>query len=318
MVYYKERTLTILKREDFQSMYPLHWTTPASFSRRGFLVLAGAGLYTVGHAAPAPEAITARQVIERIQKKVGVPWRSETVDTFKIGNPETIVKGIATSFSATLDVCQRAHAAGKNLLIVHEPTFYNHNDETANLSGGIYETKRNFIEKNDLVIWRFHDHWHARNPDGILTGMTLALGWGKYQSAEQPRRFSLPTTTLQALAQNMQGRLNARALRVIGDPRMTVRQVALLPGFNNFPGIKQALDSPDVDVLMIGETREWEGIEYARDCVAAGKKKGLLVLGHVPSEERGMEECAKWLKTFVTEVPVEYLPGGDPFWRPKL
>lgn len=299
-------------------MHALHQTTHLNCSRRGFLVLAGAGLYTVGHAAPAFEGITARQVIERIQKNVGVQWRSETVDTFKIGNPETIVKGIATSFSATLDVCQRAHAAGKNLLIVHEPTFYNHNDETASLSGGAYETKRSFIEKNGLVVWRFHDHWHARKPDGILTGMTEALGWEKYRSAEQPRLFSLPSTTLVGLAQNMQSRLNARALRVIGDPQLVVRRVILSPGFNNFPGIQRALDSPDNDVLAIGETREWEGIEYARDCVAAGKKKGLIVLGHVPSEERGMEECARWLKTFVTEVPIEYLPGGDPFWRPKL
>jgi len=292
-------------------------TTNLKYSRRGFFVLAGAGLYTVAHAATSIEGITARQVIERIQKQVGVEWRKDTVDTFKIGNPDTVVKGIATSFSATLDVCQRAHAAGKNLLIVHEPTFYNHNDETANLSGEIYETKRSFIEKNGLVIWRFHDHWHARKPDGILAGMTEALGWEKYAAPAQAHQFSLPSTTLEALAQSMQTRLNARALRVIGDPQMPVRRVVLMPGFNNFPSIMRTLNSLDVDVLVIGETREWEGIEYARDVLTAGKKKGLIVLGHVPSEERGMEECAKWLKTFIPEVPIQYLPGGDPFWRPK-
>ena len=286
-------------------------------SRRNFLALAGVGFYTVGHAATTLENITARQVIERIQKQVGVPWRSETVDTFKIGNPDTTVKGIATSFSATLDVCQRANAAGLNLLIVHEPTFYNHTDETTNLSGGVYETKRKFIEQNGLVVWRFHDHWHARRPDGILAGMTEALGWGKYQSAEQARRFSLPATTLEALAKSMQDRLGARALRVIGNPQLPVRNVVLSPGFNNFAPIARALDTPDVDVVIIGETREWEAVEYARDAVTAGKKKGLIMLGHVPSEEHGMEECAKWLKTFVPEVPIQYLPSNDPFWRPK-
>ena len=293
------------------------YTHHLNYSRRGFLALAGAGLYSVGRVANAVEGLTARQVIERIQKNVGVPWRSETVDTFKIGNPDAVVNGIATSFSATLDVCQRAHSAGKNLIIAHEPTFYNHTDETANLSGEIYETKRNFIEKNGLVVWRFHDHWHARRPDGILAGMTEALGWGKYQSSEQPRRFSLPSATLEGLAKSMQDRLHARAVRVIGDPQLTVRHVALSPGFNNFPGIMKALDSLDVDVVVIGETREWEAVEYARDTITAGKKKGLIVLGHVPSEEYGMEECARWLKTFITEVPIQYLPGGDPFWRPK-
>jgi hypothetical protein len=41
------------------------------------------------------------------------------------------------------------------------------------------------------------------------------------------------------------------------------------------------------------------------------------MLGHVPSEEIGMKECARWLKTFIPEVPIEYLPGGEPFWSPK-
>lgn len=284
-------------------------------SRRSFLLLAGAGLCSVARAAPA--AITARQVVERIQKNVGVTWRSETVDTFKIGNPETIVKGIATSFSATLDVCRRAHAAAKNLIIVHEPTFYNHYDETANLSGEIYEAKRDFILKNDLVVWRFHDHWHARRPDGILAGMSEAMGWGKYRSSDEPQLFTLPQTTLEELTQNMRSRLKATAQRVIGDRRLPVRRVVFLPGFNNFPGIKRALDNPQVDAVVIGETREWEAIEYARDAVTAGRKKGLIVLGHVPSEEHGMEECARWLRTFISEVPIEYLPGGDPFWRPR-
>lgn len=303
-------------------MYTQHQKADLKYSRRGFFALAGAGLYTaglytVGRAASTMEGITARQVIERIQKHVGVEWRKETVDTFKIGNPDTIVKGIATSFSATLDVCQRAHAAGKNLIIVHEPTFYNHNDETASLTGEVYETKRNFIEKNGLVVWRFHDHWHARQPDGVFTGMTAALGWEKYLSPEKRHQFILPATTLTKLVQSMQTSLKAAAPRVIGDPQLPVRRVALMPGFNNFPGIKRALDSSDIDVVVIGETREWEAIEYARDVNTAGKKKGLIVLGHVPSEENGMEECAKWLKTFIPEVPIQYLPGGDPFWRPK-
>jgi len=289
----------------------------ASCTRRQFLVVTGIGIHSAAHAMPLYEGITAAQVIERIQKNVGVPWRKETVDTFKIGNPDTVVRGIGTSFSATLDVCQRAHASGKNLLIVHEPTFYNHNDETTNFNGGVYEIKRSFIEKNGLVVWRFHDHWHARRPDGILSGIAQALNWGKYASQEQPRRFTLPRTTLEALAQEMQKRLDARAMRVIGDPKMMVSRVSMSPGFNNLPGIISALESPAVDAVVIGETREWEGIEYARDCVTAGKKTALIVVGHVPSEEHGMEECAAWLKTFVSEVPIAYMPSGDPFWHPK-
>lgn len=289
----------------------------SQFSRRQFVLLAGAGVCVIQNANARSAEITARQVIERIQKQVGVPWRSETVDTFKIGDPETVVKGIATSFSGTLDVCQRMAASGKNLLIVHEPTFYNHNDETKDLSSEVYKAKRDFIEKHDIVIWRFHDHWHARRPDGVFVGMTEALDWKKYLSTDNPRRFDLPNTTLEGLAKDIQRQLRVRAMRVIGDPQMKVSRVVLSPGFNNPQGMMRALDRPDVDVLIIGESREWEAVEYLRDVITTGRKKAMIVLGHVPSEEAGMNECAKWLKTFVPEVPIEYLPGGEPFWSPK-
>src|SRR5262249_34073067 len=77
--------------------------------------------------------LTARQVIERIQQHVGVPWRTPTVDTFKAGNPDTSVPGIAVTMMAALDVLQRAAASGQNLIITHEPTFYDHYDKTDDL-----------------------------------------------------------------------------------------------------------------------------------------------------------------------------------------
>ena len=60
---------------------------------------------------------TARQVVATIQEHVGVPWNSDTVDTFKAGNPDIAVTGIAVTMMATLDVLQRAAAKGQNLVI---------------------------------------------------------------------------------------------------------------------------------------------------------------------------------------------------------
>ena len=288
-----------------------------NLSRRRFVLLTGAALSATNGFTSQPSGPTATQIIESIQKQVGVPWRSRTVDTFKAGNPETVVKGIATSFSATLDVCQRAATSRKNLIIVHEPTFYNHLDETKDLNGEIYQVKRTFIEKNNLVVWRFHDHWHSRRPDGILTGMVAALDWEKYQSTKNPESFELPSSSLETLVKSIQKQLEIRSLRVIGDARMNVRHVALAAGYNDLRGIMNWLDNPDIEALIIGETREWEGVEYARDAVTAGRQKALIILGHVPSEERGMKEGAQWLKSFIPEVPIEYLPGGEPFWSPK-
>src|SRR5262245_52486484 len=124
--------------------------------------------------AAEPAVLTARQVIERIQQHVGVPWREETVDTFKAGDPATAVSGIAVTMMATQDVLERAAAAGANLVITHEPTFYGHFDKPGDLEQAgdkVLAAKRAFIDAHHLVVWRFHAHWHARRPDGILAGM---------------------------------------------------------------------------------------------------------------------------------------------------
>jgi putative NIF3 family GTP cyclohydrolase 1 type 2 len=279
------------------------------------LLRATPALLASGAATAQPNGeLTARQVIERIQKNVGVPWRNQTVDTLKAGNPDAPVKGIATTVMATFDVLQRAARAGRNLVITHEPTFYNHEDDTKDFaSDPVFTAKHAFIEKNNLVVWRFHDHWHARRPDGILTGMLEILGWEKYRNPDS-RVLVLPPATLGSLARDIQKQLKARTMRVVGDPAMPVSKVALNPGYANLQGATRTLARPEVDVLVVGEAREWEVVEYAQDAIAAGMKKALIVLGHAISEENGMNECARWLKTFVTEVPVEFVPAGEPFW----
>jgi putative NIF3 family GTP cyclohydrolase 1 type 2 len=284
-----------------------------SSSRRSFALLAASGLAGV---RAQSATLTARDAVERIRKNVGVPWREQTVDTFKAGNPETPVKGIATTFMATLDVLQRCAAAGKNLVITHEPTFWNHEDHTQDFAGdSVYAYKQSFVEKNNLVVWRFHDHWHARKPDAMFTGLVERLGWNKYQAGDNQRFYNVPTTTLAAIATDAQRRLKVRAMRVIGDPQTRIAKIAVNPGFANLMGAIRLLEQ--ADLLVVGEPREWEGVEYAQDAIAAGQKKGMLLLGHAISEDPGMDLCATWLKTFIPEVPIEWIPAGEPFWRPS-
>jgi hypothetical protein len=30
-----------------------------------------------------------------------------------------------------------------------------------------------------------------------------------------------------------------------------------------------------------------------------------------------MEDCAAWLRTFITEVPIQFVRAGEPYWSPK-
>ena len=263
----------------------------------GLPVLVGL-LIALGAQAQTAPAITAQQIIERIQKEVGVPWRAQTVDTFKAGDPNTPVTGVAVTMMATLDVLQRAAAKGDNLVITHEPTFYTHQDSIADLEKAndpVWAAKEAFIKEHHMVVWRFHDHWHMRKPDGIQFGMTKALGWEKYQSAENPHLFT----------------------RVVGDGEMKVTKIGLFPGAGGTQMQVKALERGDVEVLIIGEVPEWETVEYVDDAHAAGQRKALIMLTHIPSEQAGMEECARWMKGFVKEVPVEFVAAKQPFWEPK-
>ena len=267
--------------------------------------------------APLPSPLTAQQIIDRIKSQVGVPWQNETVDTFKAGNPATPVTGITVTMMATMDVLQRAVIAGDNLVITHEPTFYSHLDKPDDLpmkeNDPVLAEKRALIEKHHLIIWRFHDHWHIRKPDGIKTGLIHDLGWGNYEDPAQPYFFTIPETNVADLAEFLKTKLGIANIRVVGNRKMKVTRVALSPGAAGFATETGALERPDVQVLILGETREWETVEYVADAISEGRQKALIVLSHVPSEQAGMDECTRWLKTFVKEVPVQFVPAADPF-----
>jgi putative NIF3 family GTP cyclohydrolase 1 type 2 len=111
-------------------------------------------------------------------------------------------------------------------------------------------------------------------------------------------------------------KLSIRVLRVVGDPKLRVTKIGMMPGAAGSARQIQMLERDDVEVLLIGETPEWETVEYVADAATEGKRKALVILGHIPSEQAGMEECARWLRTFVSEVPVTFVPAKEPFWLP--
>jgi putative NIF3 family GTP cyclohydrolase 1 type 2 len=289
-----------------------------SMTRRS-LVVGGAALAAASQVhgfAQAAGALTAGEVVERIKGKVGIPWMTETVDRILAGSPEVRVKGIATTMMATLEVLQRAVAAGKNMIVTHEPTFWSHLDTTKELeSDPTYEFKRRFIAEHDVAVFRFHDHWHRMKPDGINAGMTRELGWEKNAVSADSHEFVFGATTLAGLVNTMVKRLKAHSMRVVGDAKMPVRRVVANWGYASLmPNVIKTAARPDVDVVICGETREWELVEYVQDQIASGAKKALIVVNHVASEQAGMRYCADWLKPIVPEVTVEFMASMEPFW----
>jgi putative NIF3 family GTP cyclohydrolase 1 type 2 len=127
--------------------------------------------------------------------------------------------------------------------------------------------------------------------------------------------FTIPETTVAKLAEELRVKLNASVPRIAGDREMKVTRVAFSPGSAGFRRETGALEMPEVQVLVAGETHEWETVEYVTDAHTAGRAKALILLGHIASEQAGMEECARWLRTFITNVPIEFVPTAD-MWAP--
>ncbi len=93
---------------------------------------------------PKP-AQTAKNIIDMIIKETGAQPIPNTVDVIKVGDPQTKVTGIVTCMFATMDVLKKAVEMNCNLIIAHEPLFYNHLDETKQFSSDqVYLDKKKY------------------------------------------------------------------------------------------------------------------------------------------------------------------------------
>jgi len=302
-------------------------------SRREFVRLSTAGAvaspFVLDPAALGAAAPTAQEVVDRIRKSLGVSWKPDTVDTFKAGDPSTVVTGVVTTSLATIDVLRRAVKAGANMVITSGPTFYSRTDSPMPPAGRgrgaaasppadpVFVAKNEFIKTNNLVVWRFSDHWRLRTPDPFAQGIVDALGWGKHPAGSTPGHISVPAVTLETLVADVTAKLGARGgMRIIGNPRTRLQTIAVLPG--TVPIQAALIHLPRVDAIVAGEIREWESSEYVRDAITANRDKALILVGRTLSEDRGMSVCAQWLGTIVPETPVRWLPAGDPYWRPAV
>lgn len=260
--------------------------------------------------------LTANDVVERMKQNLTCTWSEETVDTFKAGNPEEKITGIACTFTATVDVLKKAVIHGCNLIITHEPTYYNHLDSKSLLENDpVYAAKQAIIEENNLIVFRFHDHWHRTTPDGIYVGMNRKMQWDTYLVEGEKNVFDFPGIKLEDVSNHLKGVFPDANIRVIGNPRLKIERAAFSAGAPGSAAHFSLLQRGDIQLLVIGEAPEWETIEYVRDASQVELPRSLIILGHSVSEEAGMEYCAQWMRTFIEELPIHFIAAGDPFHR---
>jgi putative NIF3 family GTP cyclohydrolase 1 type 2 len=262
-----------------------------------------------------------REIVEVLLPLNGVRKFEKTCDQLIEGSWDYQVRGVATTFMATVDVIRRSLAMGCNLIITHEPTYFTGSDRLDWLKADpVYHQKKALIDENRLSVWRYHDHMHIGDGDLIYNGLLKNLGWTEYLETKipQPHCYSIPATTLAELVEFFKKTLALPVIRVVGDPAMKCQRVGILVGGGSL-GLGQEempaslMHEQQLDVMICGEITEWTLSAYVRDAAALGFNKAMIIVGHERSEGPGMKELANVLRPLLKGIPVHFSDAGEPF-----
>ncbi|HZB15087.1 MAG TPA: Nif3-like dinuclear metal center hexameric protein [Chryseolinea sp.] len=298
-------------------------TDETFFGRRKFLTSV-TGLAATSMIMPFPgvvnanglsKAFTVTEVIDIILKEIPNAPFPKTVDQLRSGSMDQEVTGIVTTMFPTIEVIERTAKAGANFIIAHETPFYNNQDETDWLQeDDAYRYKIGLLEKYKIAIWRFHDYWHSHKPDGIIMGNLIKLGWEKFFDPNNPRLLTLPDPmSLKSIVSLAKEKLVIPSVRVVGNLKQECKTIYMAFGYMDSKMQIGAIQKFKPDLILSGETREWETVERVRDGQLMGQKTALLVLSHSVSEEAGMEYAAKWLQPKVPGVKITHIASTNPF-----
>lgn len=287
-------------------------------TRREFLLksgtLVGAGLLAnpfSSFASGSAKSWTVGEIMDAFIAQVPNAPFAQTVDTIKIGSRDTIVTGVITTMFTTMEIIKKAIELRANLIIPHEPTFFSGQDETDYLQNDpVFRTKYDLMAEHGITLWRNHDYVHRMQDDGVRIGVVGDLGWNEYYQAKSPI-LTIPKTSLKDLIHHIKSKLGVPAMRYVGDLNQTCSKVLLLPGAVGGRRQIESIMKERPDVLVCGESNEWETPEYVRAANEIGIKLSMIEIGHSASEEGGSEFVKNWLDENIPGLPAFHIPSGN-------
>ncbi|HOA72978.1 MAG TPA: Nif3-like dinuclear metal center hexameric protein [Phycisphaerae bacterium] len=234
------------------------------------------------------------------------PWvnPNDTVDTFKAGDPQTVVKKIAVAWMPYLWTIQRALDEGCNLLVCHEPVYYNHTDkDDAVFLFEVTRRKKQLIESSGLVIYRCHDVWDRVEGIGIPGAWGEFLGFSKLVNRSTfCHVYEIPETTSGELARSVAGKLQAfghETVQLIGPADKRVRRIGI--GTGAITPFREMAGRLEADLAICTD----DGFTFWSDAtMAIDMGYPVIVVNHASSEEPGMRKLAARLREVFPSVPV--------------
>lgn len=250
--------------------------------------------------------------IDAHMRSVGtwVDWKG-TCDTFKSGDPDTVVEAIAVSWMSTTKALKEAHARGCNVFITHEPTFYSHMDDDPAFNGDrCTQEKRAFLKETGMVVYRCHDVWDQMPAWGIQDRWARHLGLGIEPVTRERfmRVYRIEETTAGVFGRRVAEMTRAfgqETVLLIGELDQKVARVAV--GTGAITSVRE-YHRMGADLGIITELTWWRDAAWARDMGMPA-----LVVDHTVSEEPGMIGLAEYLQGIYRDVRVEYISTNCPY-----
>ncbi|MFM5949930.1 MAG: Nif3-like dinuclear metal center hexameric protein [Novosphingobium sp.] len=233
------------------------------------------------------------------------------VDGFRAGDSDAELRGVVVAARASTAVLHRAVELGANLVISRQAFLGDSQDRPVGKPEPALAAKLALIEAKGMAVLRLQDPRTGPAGRAITQALPRAIGLKAPLTSPNPALglvYRTAPTSVGELVRRVKVATGSNAVRLIGDPAMAVRGLALATETNRPNALNPLLARPDVNLLVAGEVHETETAAYVLDAIALGQPKALLLAGSIALEEPAARDLAAWLKPLV-QVPVTYLPS---------
>lgn len=244
------------------------------------------------------------------------------------GNRDAAVSEIRISWAATVDTIRAAEPGTLLLCRVHpffapptgwDPAIVPDDTawESAIAADPVVTAKRALLRSRNVVVAVVPWLWDGAGPRAAADALARAAGLQPEVSKVDPTAVTAAATgTVRQFAAATAARLGARRALVTGDGAASSTRVGVVAGIASPAAIARLL-ADEVDVVLTGETVEWEGTPYIEDANAAGRRCALIAVGNLVSERPLTARLANMVRTALPHLPVDADAIDDPTWTPK-
>lgn len=231
------------------------------------------------------------------------------IDRIFTGRMDKEVHKAATCMVITPDVLRAAAEWGADIIVTHEPTFHNDNEDIGDYPP--YAFKKELLARADIAVCRWHDSPHYGRTDYVSAALIKRMGWRGAFDGKVTFVLEKAAAPLQ-IAEDIRDRMNIRQPRIAGRRDGKVKKISIQLGQRGKNPYLAMLEN-DVDLIIGGEACEWESIEPIRDMAQIGMQKTAIIIGHAVSERYVMYDLAEYInKNFAEEnITARYFDCGD-------